>query len=706
MREERTRKEILGRWRGCRRELAAAANDLSNLVPLLHRHGEKPAPAGRNEAPVDLILTVKDTYDLLVPCVNSIFANTDVPFRLFLNDNASGDSRTPQFLREVRDKHPDQVTLFLQERDLGVTDAVNLMFARTTNDVVYVNADTEMPPGWASRLLWPMRHSGEKVAAASPFTNASGWCSFPDIHLENELFAGMTVDELDGVFQRQRPTPLVELPYAPGFCMAISRRALDEVGFFDAEAFRPGYGDEADWCYRARVLGYKSVLVPNLFVYHKHSATFKRNPSLGRDRLIAERMEILRRRHPSYDNDSMDILDDPAFAARRSFMILLAAAEFVGATVVFTSDDRPNHIDFPEFDGESALVLLIRRDPESGTHRLDYRFREHRGSFTGPGLNWVVKLLYRIRINDIVIDDFSGWCDATVRNLRTVARLGKNGGARVSLILNDYLPLCPAFRLLGTQARFCGLPEDPGVCRDCLQKAEKSLDYPKWPGEYHSLKSYYWPTAEDRIAWDATPPEGFGQWRERLWGKFLREGVDRIYALSPTGRNHLLRVYPDLKDRVLPTPLGAPIFAEPAPDPLRRGGGRTTIAVIGDVDVYGGRNILHELADLLDERGVRADIVVFGRMDRPHPRIGGVDVSTARELPALLRREGVAVVLSPALWPRPDATATRLALALDLPLIAFAVNADGGGAASRGKSGAVVEIGAESLFEALKELMR
>ena len=55
--------------------------------------------------------------------------------------------------------------------------------------------------------------------------------------------------------------------------MAMNRRAIDEVGYFDP-AFGLGYGEESQWCMRANKLGWKHIWQTGLFVYHKHGVSF------------------------------------------------------------------------------------------------------------------------------------------------------------------------------------------------------------------------------------------------------------------------------------------------------------------------------------------------------------------------------------------------------------------------------------------------
>lgn len=397
--EERIRR-LEKRNRILYRELTRRERSLPSLLPKFHRPGEIPIPNGANEAPVDIFFTVRNTFDLLVPCLKSVFANTDVPFRLFVNDNASDDRRTPELLLQYRDRHPGQVEVLLQSENLGVVDAINLLLKRTTNDVIMLNADAEMPPGWTSRLLWPLRHSGAKVAAAAPFCTAAVFGGFPVLGVENELFEGMALAEVDAVFQTARRESFFTAPFAPGFCMAMSRRALDEVGLYDAESFRPAYGDEADWCYRAAARGYSNVLVPNLFAFHKHQATMKKEKSIDLNALGREKYAIMLRKHPTYENDRHDFNDSPSYQAFHSFMIMQASiARCGGVEVAFAALGAEKRAGNPE-----TARLTIGQQPKTGEFFLDFGYKTHRAEFTAPTYNWVIKLLHRLSIRAITVE--------------------------------------------------------------------------------------------------------------------------------------------------------------------------------------------------------------------------------------------------------------------------------------------------------------
>ncbi len=60
--------------------------------------------------------------------------------------------------------------------------------------------------------------------------------------------------------------------YPRGFCMAMSKRVIEDVGLF-IEGFAPG--EEIELGYRMKKSGYKLLYAPDVFVWHKRRATLK-----------------------------------------------------------------------------------------------------------------------------------------------------------------------------------------------------------------------------------------------------------------------------------------------------------------------------------------------------------------------------------------------------------------------------------------------
>jgi GT2 family glycosyltransferase len=67
-----------------------------------------------------------------------------------------------------------------------------------------------------------------------------------------------------------------KIGYASGACVMVSREALNAIGPLDEIFF--AYGEDKDWGWRAKMLGYDSMYVPTAKVYHKWSAVLGRSP--------------------------------------------------------------------------------------------------------------------------------------------------------------------------------------------------------------------------------------------------------------------------------------------------------------------------------------------------------------------------------------------------------------------------------------------
>ncbi len=111
--------------------------------------------------------------------------------------------------------------------------------------------------------------------------------------------------------QRRRS---VDVPVADGFCMFIRRDCLAATGLLREDLFAQGYGEETEWCLRARQHGWRHVAAPGGFVSHQGGASF----GAARRHLMARNAAVLARLHPGYDASvAAWIGRDPLGPARR-----------------------------------------------------------------------------------------------------------------------------------------------------------------------------------------------------------------------------------------------------------------------------------------------------------------------------------------------------------------------------------------------------
>jgi hypothetical protein len=178
-------------------------------------------------------------------------------------------------------------------------------------DVVLLNSDTQVFDGWLDRLMTALR-STPRTGTATPISNAATILSYPVTLKDNTQLPGLDFAVLDRLCAGLGQPP-VELPTGVGFCMAMRRACLNEVGVFDAERFGRGYGEENDFCLRASAADWRHVAATDLFVWHRGGGSF----GAEREALIAAAQATLGELHPGYGELVRDFIRrDPLQSVR------------------------------------------------------------------------------------------------------------------------------------------------------------------------------------------------------------------------------------------------------------------------------------------------------------------------------------------------------------------------------------------------------
>ena len=219
----------------------------------------------------EVIVPIHNGADALAECVNSLARTLPRGAHVQLVDDASDDPRIVAMLAVAEGRLPGMVRTFRQEQNLGFVGTVNAAMARAPGDVVLLNSDTITTGGWLERLGACLA-SDPRIATATPWSNNATICSFPQFLADNPVPADP--EPLARACAATGRTEYPELPTAVGFCMAISRRALDQLGDFDAATFGRGYGEENDFCRRAAAHGWRNVLCDDAYVVHVGGASF------------------------------------------------------------------------------------------------------------------------------------------------------------------------------------------------------------------------------------------------------------------------------------------------------------------------------------------------------------------------------------------------------------------------------------------------
>lgn len=212
-------------------------------------------------------------------CLDSLANCQDLLHETIVVDDVSPDGAAG-----VAEAYPF-VKLMRNAENLGFAGTCNRGTEASTGDVViYLNSDTAVPRAGLIRLVESLMESGS-VGAAGPFTNNAGY--------EQPTFVTYTSLETMELFARDfahRDAEDRDVPMLVGFCLAVRRSVLDELGLFDTR-FGRGLFEDNDLVYRIQRAGYRCRLASRAFVHHKGSQSLGRMPE-SPSTLLARNMQV------------------------------------------------------------------------------------------------------------------------------------------------------------------------------------------------------------------------------------------------------------------------------------------------------------------------------------------------------------------------------------------------------------------------------
>lgn len=293
-----------------------------------------------------IIALVRKIVDIVVPvyrgeqetrtCLESVLASpTTLDREIVVIDDASPEPTISAWLRELSGQ--GAITLVTHAQNRGFVAAVNAGIAlHPDRDVVLLNSDTEVARGWLDRLHGAVSRD-HSVATATPFSSNATICSYPRTLVANPLPAGETTASLDVAFAAANSGMSVDITTAVGFCMCISRAALNTVGAFDEARYGTGYGEEVDFCMRTARAGLRNVIAADVFVRHVGEISFG---SAGADRR-ARAQATVDALYPEFQVKLREFLAiDPVKPLRRRADLVRLVRGAVSCLAVEASDCR------------------------------------------------------------------------------------------------------------------------------------------------------------------------------------------------------------------------------------------------------------------------------------------------------------------------------------------------------------------------------
>jgi GT2 family glycosyltransferase/glycosyltransferase involved in cell wall biosynthesis len=594
-------------------------------------------PVPPNGLVADIIIPVYRGLEQTQRCLMSVFNDPERPAgRVIVVDDQSPEARLSSWLDMLA--AGGRILLVRNRRNLGFVASANIgIKAAASHDVVLLNNDTEVAPGWLARLAGHA-YATPRVASVSPFSNRATICGYPSIG-DSPMAFGLSVTEIDSACRAVNGGRSVELPTTVGFCMYIRREALADVGLFDVQAFGKGYGEENDFCLRASAHRWRHLLACDTFVYHEGSVSF----GAGASAAAQQGMATLRARYPQYErlvaqHVKLDGAGPFRFALttelfrRSNLPTILMIAHDLGGGV------RRHVLDLVQRLLGSANCLLLESTARGSTVSV-------------PALPGHPDLVLPAERMDDLIDvlESARVTRAHIHHLMSmdidVRRLLHRLGVPFDVTVHDYFAICPQVNLLPwLQGTYCGEP-DIGACNACI------ADRPSYG-------------ARDIALWR----------RSNAW-QFLE--AERVICPSEDARKRLGRYGLDQRAIVAPH---EPAVAEAWPMSPPRIGKREAlrVAVIGVLAYQKGALAVINVAMTADPAAL--SICLIGYAERALLPAMPQDIVmtgeyTDSDLPKFLLEQKPHVVWFPAQWPETYSYTLTAAINAGLPIVATGIGA-------------------------------
>ena len=217
---------------------------------------------------VDVLILNCNGKNLLERCLDSM-KKTDYPdFKTFVIDNGSTDGS----VELVKSRYP-WVELIEIGRNVGVAAAYNQAIPRMNSEFIAIlNNDVEVDKNWLKNLMSVISED-KNVAAVT--------CKIKFINNKRRINStggscdiyGVGWNRGNGQIDNGQYNNFDEPFYSTGSAMIIKKSLWEKAGKFDERYFL--YGEDLDWSWRARLLGYKIKYVPTSTVYHVWQASHR-----------------------------------------------------------------------------------------------------------------------------------------------------------------------------------------------------------------------------------------------------------------------------------------------------------------------------------------------------------------------------------------------------------------------------------------------
>lgn len=257
-----------------------------------------------------------------------------------------------------------------------------------------------------------------------------------------------------------------------------------------------------------------------------------------------------------------------------------------------------------------------------------------------------------------------------------IVGLRKALGCKLIYLVHDFYSFCPRLFLVDESGDWCGNEADAMRCNECVKDGASGCE---------------------RIA----PGTNVERWRSVMKDFFSH--VDEVRTFCNDSKNRMERVFPGLNYMVIPHPEPSSIKRKP-----RLSFEKLKIGVIGRIGRTKGLDHVIALAKYMETHHSEMRLTVIGWLDScgmpPLPNVVQTGPYHQEDLPDLVEKTGVNIVLFPSTFPETFSYVMHEIMQMELPVVAFDRGAQGESARTYRFGIIAKDMSSAGIFKALGNL--
>lgn len=239
---------------------------------------------------ISVVIPTYNSWRTLSGCIDSMLKQTLKPFEVIVVDNASSDGTEKEIKKLIINHQPLTIKYFRNRKNLGVTGGRNrgIKEASKKSDYLFFFDHDMVADKKMLEELVKVAEMDEKIGIVTPKIYYWGdkrriWSAGTGVNLwtGQVIFRG-GVDE--GQYDK-----IEEVQVAPA-AMLVKRQVIKKTKGFDDKYFATF--EDTDFCFRARLKGFKTYYAQKAVAYHKISE----DPKEEAERLLSRAYFVARNR--------------------------------------------------------------------------------------------------------------------------------------------------------------------------------------------------------------------------------------------------------------------------------------------------------------------------------------------------------------------------------------------------------------------------